>query len=88
MVGEDNLQEATSDTEVKDREGRDLPGLAKEFCLCGHRASSHTANRYACQAAGDRKGYCPCMRFVARNSPIGKRLRAVGRAKPGTGMMS
>jgi hypothetical protein len=88
MVSEENPRQAVSNAEVKEREGRGSPGRANESCLCGHRASSHTANRYACQAAGDRKGYCPCMRFVARNSPIGKRLRAVGRAKPGTGMMA
>ena len=87
-MSEENPQEAVSNTSEKGREGRDLPGPAKEVCLCGHRASSHTANRYACQAAGDRKGYCPCMRFIARNSPIGKRLRALGQVKPGTGMMS
>ena len=88
MVSEQNPQEAPSSASVKEREERDMPGFAKETCLCGHRAGSHTANRYACQAAGDRKGYCPCMRFVSRNSPIGKRLRALGQVKPGTGMMS
>ena len=75
-MSEENLQEAKPVEEEKAEEGRDTPGRTNEICLCGHRASKHTANRYACQAPGDRKGYCPCMRFVARNSPIGKRMRA------------
>ena len=75
-MSEENLQEAKPVEEEKAEEGRDTPGRTNETCLCGHRASKHTANRYACQAPGDRKGYCPCMRFVARNSPIGKRMRA------------
>jgi len=83
-VSEENLQESNPVEEAKEQkseEGRDTPGRMSETCICGHRASKHTANRYACQAPGSRKGYCPCMRFVARNSPIGKRLQSAGRPK-------
>lgn len=61
--------------------GRGKPEPAREVCLCGHRASAHAAYRYACQAPGDRKGFCPCMRFISRRSPVGKRLRASERPK-------
>ena len=54
---------------------RDLRARPKQMCLCGHRASKHTALRYTCQAPGDRRGFCPCMRFIAKNSAIGKRDR-------------
>jgi len=79
-VSEENPQETKPDEETtveaaEKKELRDAPAQAKEICICGHRASKHTAGRYACQAPGNRKGYCPCMRFVARNSPIGKRMR-------------
>ncbi len=57
------------------------PEPSRELCLCGHRATVHAAYRYACQAPGERKGFCECMRFIARNSPVGKRLRAVERSK-------
>lgn len=42
------------------------PELAKEMCTCGHRAGNHVAFKYTCQAPGNRKGYCPCMRFIPR----------------------
>jgi hypothetical protein len=54
---------------------------SREVCLCGHRATVHAAYRYACQAPGERKGFCECMRFIARNSPVGKRFRTIERSK-------
>jgi hypothetical protein len=60
---------------------RRTPEPSRELCLCGHRATVHAAYRYACQAPGERKGFCECMRFIARSSPVGKRLRAVERTK-------
>lgn len=60
---------------------RRMPKPSRELCLCGHRATVHAAYRYACQAPGDRKGFCECMRFIARNSPVGKRLRTLEQAK-------
>jgi hypothetical protein len=79
-VSEEKPEEATPKVDARERKGRDVAGHAREVCLCGHRATVHAAYRYACQAPGNRKGFCPCMRFVARNSPIGKRLRATGQA--------
>jgi hypothetical protein len=61
--------------------GRRLPEPSRELCLCGHRATIHAAYRYACQAPGERKGFCECMRFIARSSPVGKRLRSLEREK-------
>lgn len=52
-----------------------------ELCLCGHLATVHAAYRYGCQAPGPRKGFCECMRFIAKNSPVGKRLRIIDREK-------
>ena len=60
---------------------RHRPEPSRELCLCGHRATVHAAYRYACQAPGERKGFCECMRFIARNSPVGKRLRIIEREK-------
>lgn len=60
---------------------RRAPEPSRELCLCGHRATVHAAYRYACQAPGERKGFCECMRFIARNSPVGKRLRTIERSK-------
>src|SRR5215470_11585394 len=60
---------------------RRMPEPSRELCLCGHRATVHAAYRYACQAPGDRKGFCECMRFIAKNSPVGKRLRNLERSK-------
>ena len=37
----------------------------KEMCSCGHRANKHAAGKYACQAPGGYKGFCPCMVFMA-----------------------
>ena len=54
---------------------------SKEWCLCGHRATVHAAYRYGCQAPGPRKGFCECMRFIARSSPVGKRLRTLERSR-------
>lgn len=77
-MSEEKPEEATPKVDARGRKGRDVAGRAREVCLCGHRATVHAAYRYACQAPGDRKGFCPCMRFVARNSAIGKRLRTTG----------
>jgi hypothetical protein len=60
---------------------RRMPEPSRELCLCGHRATVHAAYRYACQAPGERKGFCECMRFIARSSPVGKRLRTIERSK-------
>jgi hypothetical protein len=79
-VSEENVQDAGPKADAKESKGKDGAGRAREVCLCGHRATVHAAYRYACQAPGDRKGFCPCMRFVARNSPIGKRLRTTRQA--------
>jgi len=83
------IEEVKKEKAMKEETGRDTRAAVNETCICGHRASKHAANRYACQAPGNRKGYCPCMRFVARNSPIGKRMRmprpadAIPGPKPG-----
>ena len=42
----------------------ELQKRGRELCSCGHRAIDHAALKYSCQAAGDRKGYCHCMRFI------------------------
>ena len=63
---------------------RDARARPKEMCLCGHNASKHTALRYTCQAPGDRRGFCPCMRFIAKNSAIGKRTRELHPADAAT----
>jgi len=75
-------QENTKASPTRSGSGRRrVPKPSREFCLCGHRATVHAAYRYACQAPGDRKGFCECMRFITRNSPVGKRLRALARSK-------
>ena len=83
-MNEEKLENSSPKPDASVRKDRDVPGRAREVCLCGHRATVHAAYRYACQAPGDRKGFCPCMRFVARNSPIGKRLRSAGQASAGS----
>jgi hypothetical protein len=83
-VSEENSQETKpveEAKEVKEEGVRASAERANEMCVCGHRASKHTANRYTCQAPGSRKGYCPCMQFVPRSSPIGKRMRASEKSK-------
>jgi len=54
-----------------------------ELCSCGHRASSHVALKYSCQAPGEDKGFCPCMRFLSGKlfQGVSPRLRR-GRPKP------
>lgn len=79
-MSEEKLEDATPKQEPSRRRGRNAASPAREMCLCGHRATVHAAYRYGCQAPGNRKGLCPCMRFVARNSPIGKRLRTAAQA--------
>jgi len=46
----------------------ELQKRGRELCSCGHRAIDHAALKYSCQAAGKRKGYCPCMRFISANA--------------------
>ncbi len=61
---------------VGGRRGRGVvisPELARELCTCGHRARNHAALKYSCQAAGDHKGYCPCMRFLSAKEWRGNR---------------
>jgi len=50
---------------VRGRGVRATPEQAREMCTCGHRAASHAALKYSCQAPGDHKGFCPCMRFLS-----------------------
>ncbi len=53
-----------------------------ELCSCGHGASSHVALKYSCQAPGEDKGFCPCMRFLSGklSQGVGSRFRR-GRQK-------
>ena len=53
---------------------------AGELCSCGHRSSSHVALKYSCQAPGEDKGFCPCMRFISGKLLEGPRSRR-GRPK-------
>lgn len=77
MKTEDQKQVAS---EVRRGRGR-MAEPSREMCLCGHRATVHAAYRYGCQAPGPRRGFCECMRFIAKNSPVGKRLRTIDREK-------
>lgn len=63
------------------RKARGSPEVPKAICTCGHRASNHVAFKYACQAPGKRKGYCPCMRFIPRDENTGFRGMAEGTPK-------
>jgi hypothetical protein len=45
----------------------------KEMCSCGHRANKHAAFKYACQAPGGYKGFCPCMVFIPKGQGGGKK---------------
>ena len=83
-MSEEKPQDISQNADKTTRRGRNSATRSREFCLCGHRASVHAAYRYACQAPGDRKGFCACMRFIARSSPIGKRLRVTERPKADT----
>src|SRR5260370_27001908 len=61
-------KKSESATPAAARRGRGVrvsPELAREMCTCGHRAGSHAALKYSCQAPGDHKGFCPCMRFLS-----------------------
>lgn len=80
----DTEPEKNGSNATGNRRGRLTAEPSREMCICGHRATVHAAYRYGCQAPGTRKGFCQCMRFIARNSPVGKRLRAVERTKSGT----
>jgi hypothetical protein len=46
------------------------------MCTCGHRASNHAALKYSCQAPGDHKGFCPCMRFLSAKEWRGSKAKA------------
>jgi hypothetical protein len=52
------------------------PELVREMCTCGHRAGVHAALKYSCQAPGDHKGFCPCMRFLSAKEWRGNRAKA------------
>ena len=81
---ESNAEDKNSGTTGSGRGRRHMAVPSRELCLCGHRATVHAAYRYACQAPGSRKGFCECMRFIARSSPVGKRLRSLGDSKTST----
>src|SRR3989442_11550125 len=61
---------------VRGRGVRATPEQAREMCTCGHRASSHAALKYSCQAPGDHKGFCPCMRFLSAKEWRGNKGKA------------
>ncbi len=61
---------------VRGRGVRATPEQAREMCTCGHRASSHAALKYSCQAPGDHKGFCPCMRFLSAKEWRGSKAKA------------
>jgi hypothetical protein len=48
----------------------ELQKRGRELCSCGHRAIDHAALKYSCQAAGNRKGYCSCMRFISAKAVL------------------
>ena len=83
-MSESKPEEKKSGTTQRGRGRRHMAVPSRELCLCGHRATVHAAYRYACQAPGSRKGFCECMRFIARSSPVGKRLRSLGGPKTST----
>jgi len=56
---------ATTVSAGRGRSARVTPELAREMCTCGHKAGVHAALKYSCQAPGDHKGFCPCMRFLS-----------------------
>src|SRR2546429_3384916 len=60
---------------VRGRGVRATPEQAREMCTCGHRASSHAALKYSCQAPGDHKGFCPCMRFLSAKEWRGRKAK-------------
>jgi len=57
--------DGTTVTAGRGRAARMSPEQAKELCTCGHKAAVHAAYKYSCQAPGDHKGFCPCMRFLS-----------------------
>src|SRR5260370_14740982 len=70
-----NLQDEKPMVGVRGRRAVVSPELARELCTCGHRASSHAVLKYSCQAPGDHKGYCPCMRFISAKEWRGNKVR-------------
>ncbi len=71
-----NLQDAKPLIGVRGRPTVVSSELAREMCTCGHRAGSHAALKYGCQAPGDRKGFCPCMRFISAKEWQGNKARS------------
>jgi hypothetical protein len=65
--------------ESKTRPLSDSPKPGRELCACGHRASKHVVGKYTCQAPGDRKGYCPCMRFIPKKASRESNRRSLRR---------
>src|SRR5947208_15300748 len=61
---------------VRGRGVRATPEQAREMCTCGHRASNHAALKYSCQAPGDHKGFCRCMRFLSAKEWRGSKAKA------------
>src|SRR5260370_9356506 len=82
IVTSKNLQDAKPMVGVRGRRAVVSPELARELCTCGHRASSHAVLKYSCQAPGDRKGYCPCMRFISAKEWRGGKMRPPYRNPP------
>ncbi len=69
-------ENAKSVVAVRGRGVRATPEQAREMCTCGHRAASHAALKYSCQAPGDHKGFCPCMRFLSAKEWRGSKAKA------------
>lgn len=59
------LQDAKPAVAGRGRGVVSTPEMEREMCTCGHRAGRHAALKYSCQAPGDHKGFCPCMRFLS-----------------------
>src|SRR2546430_15579019 len=64
---------------VRGRGVRATPEQAREMCTCGHRASNHAALKYSCQAPGDHKGFCRCMRFLSAKEWRGRKTNGSAR---------
>ncbi len=71
-----NLQDAKQVIGTRGRAAVVSPAQARELCTCGHRASSHAVHKYSCQAPGDHKGFCPCMRFISAKEWRGNKARS------------
>lgn len=51
----------------------------QELCTCGHPGASHIVCRHSCQAPGNHKGFCPCLRFIPQKAVGRQGLRGPGR---------